>query len=172
MSNLLQKFIQAKALERGLLTKSSFDTVKCCLLFYFFYSKRFLFKEMLKIKLNLSDLNAALRSMIASSTAARHSTAARLQATTQSTLDNLHNSLTSLRSDLPGPKEALWPPANSQLQRIDGELGVRWGEFRTRAEGVKLRAIYAFTMGIATVFLAILVERSRHPKKPSKINEF
>lgn len=116
---------------------------------------------MLRIKLNLSDLNAALKSMIASTTAARHSTASRLQATTQSTLDNLHNSLTSLRSDLPAAKEPLWPLAGAQLQRLDGEMGVRWGEFRTRAEGVKLRAIYAFTMGIAGVFLAVLVERSR-----------
>lgn len=123
---------------------------------------------MLKIRLNLLDLNAALRSLIASQTAVRSSTASRLQATTQSTLDNLHNSLMSLRSDLPASKESLWPAASAQLQRIDGEMGVRWGEFRTRMEGVKLRSIYAFTMGIAAIFLAVVVERTRSRKVVGK----
>lgn len=130
---------------------------------------------MLRIKISLLDLNASLRSAIASATSNRSAAAARLQATTQSTLDNLHSSLTSLRAtDFPQSttqktrNDAL--PWLTRLHRQESDLGLAWGEFRTRVEGVKLRAVYAFTMGIAVVFLAVIVERTRRKSGTTSIN--
>lgn len=45
------------------------------------------------------------------------------------------------------------------LSRQEGRMAVSLSEFRTKVEANKLRAIYAFSMGVAAVFLGIVVVR-------------
>lgn len=114
-----------------------------------------------------------LQSTISSNTAQRRAHLSRLSASLQQSLDSIRDALTNLRSEIQTTSNTSALTTRKQrmegeLQRREGSLGIAVGEFRTRAEGVKLRAIYTFTMGIAMVFLAIVVEKSRK-KKPSAV---
>ena len=120
-----------------------------------------------RTNLSLLDLNSFLQSTISFSSAQRQKQLSTLSALLQQTLDSVQEGLDDLRGDLQTSGKALHSSTHRQqrlegeLQRREGALGIALGEFRTRSEAVKLRAIYTFTMGIAGLFLAIVIESSR-----------
>ena len=126
-------------------------------------------KEELRINLSLLDLNSFLQSTISFTSAQRQGQLSALSTTLQQTLDTVRDGLSDLRGEVQASGNSVSDGARKQrleveLQRREGSLGVALGEFRTKCEAVKLRAIYAFTMGIAGLFLAIVVESTRKRK--------
>lgn len=132
-------------------------------------SRRQFEEEEVELRTNLSllDLSAFLQSTIAFNSAQRQGQLSTLSALLQQTLDSVREGLNDLRGDLQASGNTVHSLAHRQqrlegeLQRREGALGVALGEFRTKSEAVKLRAIYFFTMGIAGLFLAIVIESSR-----------
>jgi len=123
-------------------------------------------EEELRINLSLLDLNSFLQSTITFTSAQRQGQLSALSTTLQQTLDTVRDRLSDLRGEVQASGNSVSDGARKQrlegeLQRREGALGVALGEFRTKCEAVKLRAIYAFTMGIAGLFLAIIVESTR-----------
>ena len=123
-------------------------------------------EEELRINLSLLDLNSFLQSTITFTSAQRQGQLSALSTTLQQTLDTVRDRLSDLRGEVQASGNSVSDGARKQrlegeLQRREGVLGVALGEFRTKCEAVKLRAIYAFTMGIAGLFLAIIVESTR-----------
>lgn len=123
--------------------------------------------EDLRMNLSLLDLSSFLQSTISYNSARRQSQLSTLSALLQQTLDSVREGLNDLRGDLQTSGNSLHSNSHRQqrlegeLQRREGALGVALGEFRTKCEAVKLRAIYTFTMGIVGLFLAIVIESSR-----------
>lgn len=138
-------------------------------------------EEELRINLGLLDLNSFLQSVIASSSAQRQVQLSGLSTILQQTLDTVRDGLGDLRSEIQANGNSVHASTRQQrlqgeLQRREGALGVALGEFRTKCEAVKLRAIYTFTMGVAALFLAIVIEssvkqNSRSTTKTSKFKE-
>lgn len=123
-------------------------------------------EEQLKANISLLDLNSFLQSTIAFNSAQRQGHLSALSTILQQTLDSVRDGLSDLRGEIQATGNNMQGSTRHQrlegeLQRREGALGVSLGEFRTRCEAVKLRAIYAFTMGIAGLFLAIVIESSR-----------
>lgn len=123
-------------------------------------------EEHLRANLSLLDLKSFLQSTIAFTSAQRQSHLSSLSTHLQQTLDSVRDGLSDLHGELQATGNTLQGSTRQQrlegeLQRREGALGVSLGEFRTKCEAVKLRAIYAFTMGIAGLFLAIVIESSR-----------
>lgn len=123
-------------------------------------------QEELRINLSLLDLNSFLQSTISSTSAQRQGQLSALSTTLQQTLDTVRDGLSDLKGEIQTTGNVSFHGTRQQrlegeLQRREGILGVALGEFRTRCEGVKLRAIYFFTMGISGLFLAIVIESSR-----------
>lgn len=138
---------------------------KCCQLL----TKQKFAEEELRINLSLLDLNSFLQSTISFTSAQRQGQLSALSTTLQQTLDAVRDGLSDLRGEVQTSGNSVSDGARKQrlegeLQRREGTLGVALGEFRTKCEAVKLRAIYAFTMGIAGLFLAIVIESSRKRK--------
>lgn len=128
----------------------------------------------LQTSLTLLDFEAHLRSTIAFNSAQRQGQLSSLSTLLQQTLDAVRDALNDLRGEIQSTDEATLATTRQQrlegeLQRKEGALGVALGEFRTKCEAVKLRAIYAFTMGIAGIFLAIVIESSR--KRNNRIDK-
>lgn len=133
-------------------------------------------EEDLRANLALLDLSSSLQSSIAFSSSQRQGQLSTLSALLQQTLDSVREGLNDLRADLQTSKGNSTVPHRQQrlegeLQRREGALGVALGEFRTKSEAVKLRAIYTFTMGIAGLFLAIVIESGRKRRAKEKIKE-
>lgn len=129
-------------------------------------TRKQLAEEELRINLSLLDLNSFLQSTITFTSAQRQGQLSALSTTLQQTLDTVRDGLGDLRGEVQASGNGVSDGARKQrlegeLQRREGALGVALGEFRTKCEAVKLRAIYAFTMGIAGLFLAIVVESTR-----------
>ena len=127
-------------------------------------------EDELRINLGLLDLNSFLQSVIASSSAQRQGQLSGLSTMLQQTLDSVRDGLSDLRGEIQASGNSVHASTRQQrlqgeLQRREGALGVALGEFRTKCEAVKLRAIYTFTMGIAALFLAIIVESTRKQKR-------
>ena len=123
-------------------------------------------QSVLKTNLALLDLEAHLRSIIAFNTAQRQGQLSSLSTLLQQTLDSVRDGLNDLRGEIQSIEDSAQATTRQQrlegeLQRKEGALGISLGEFRTKCEAVKLRAIYSFTMGIAGLFLAIVIESSR-----------
>lgn len=116
-------------------------------------------QEELRINLSLLDLNSFLQSTISSTSAQRQGQLSALSTTLQQTLDTVRDGLSDLKGEIQTTGNVSFHGTRQQrlegeLQRREGILGVALGgEFRTRCEGVKLRAIYFFTMGISDLFL-------------------
>lgn len=137
-------------------------------------TQRQLTEEDLRINLGLLDLNSFLQSVIASSSAQRQGQLSSLSTMLQQTLDSVRDGLGDLRGEIQASGNSSDSGTRQQrlqgeLQRREGALGVALGEFRTKCEAVKLRAIYAFTMGIAALFLAIAIESSRKQRIKASI---
>ena len=123
-------------------------------------------EEELRINLSLLDLRSFFQSTVSFSSAQRQGQLSAMSTVLQQTLDTVRDGLSDLRGEIQasgngvqtGPRQQR---LEGELQRREGALGVALGEFRTKCEAVKLRAIYAFTMGIAGLFLAIVIESSR-----------
>lgn len=133
-------------------------------------TRRQLSEEELRINLGLLDLNSFLQSVIASSSAQRQGQLSGLSTILQQTLDSVRDGLGDLRGEIQASGNSVHASTRQQrlqgeLQRREGVLGVALGEFRTKCEAVKLRAIYTFTMGIAALFLAIVIESTRKQKR-------
>lgn len=131
---------------------------------------RQLSEEELRISLGLLDVNSFLQSVIASSSAQRQGQLSGLSTVLQQTLDSVRDGLGDLRGEIQASGNSVHASTRQQrlqgeLQQREGVLGVALGEFRTKCEAVKLRAIYSFTMGIAALFLAIVIESSRKQKR-------
>lgn len=129
-------------------------------------TRKQLSEEELRINLSLLDLNSFLQSTITFTSAQRQGQLSALSTTLQQTLDTVRDGLSDLRGEMQASGNSVSDGARKQrlegeLQRREGALSVALGEFRTKCEAVKLRAIYAFTMGIAGLFLAIVVESTR-----------
>jgi hypothetical protein len=129
----------------------------------------------LKIGKSLLDLNSFLQSNTSIASAQRQQQLTALSTLLQQTLDSVRDRLSDLRGEIQSTGNRVLTNTRQQrleaeLQRREGAFGVALGEFRTKAEAVKLRAIYAFTMGIAGLFLAIVIEtnrkRNNHRIKP------
>jgi hypothetical protein len=122
-------------------------------------------EEHLRASLSLLDLNSFLQSTIAFNSAQRQSHLSGLSTMLQQTLDAVRDGLSDLHGEIQASQGSSTSTRQQrlegELQRREGALGVSLGEFRTKCEAVKLRAIYAFTMGIAALFLAIVIESSR-----------
>lgn len=129
-------------------------------------TRKQLSEEELRINLSLLDLSSFLQSTITFTSAQRQGHLSALSTTLQQTLDTVRDGLSDLRGEVQASGKSVSDGARKQrlegeLQRREGALSVSLGEFRTKCEAVKLRAIYAFTMGIAGLFLAIVVESTR-----------
>lgn len=136
-------------------------------------SSRQVSEEELRINLGLLDLNSFFQSLIASNSAQRQGHLSGLSTILQKTLDSIRDGLSDLRGEIQASGNNIHTSTRQQrllgeLQRREGALGVALGEFRTKCEAVKLRAIYSFTMGISALFLAIVIESSRKQKKDRK----
>jgi hypothetical protein len=129
-------------------------------------TRKQLSEEELRINLSLLDLSSFLQSTITFTSAQRQGNLSALSTTLQQTLDTVRDGLSDLRGEVQASGNSVSDGTRKQrlegeLQRREGALSVALGEFRTKCEAVKLRAIYAFTMGIAGLFLAIVVESTR-----------
>ena len=123
-------------------------------------------QEEFRINFSLLDLKSFLQSTISSTSAQRQGQLSALSTTLQQTLDTVRDGLSDLKGEIQATGNVSFHGTRQQrlegeLQRREGILGVALGEFRTRCEGVKLRAIYFFTMGISGLLLAIVIETSR-----------